>query len=125
MTLPAARAKCPRYDQVRQVSYHHIQARGPTFSRSLVRKVLGNEEFCMQIDAHSDVAKGWDQMAKEEWGLTQNEFGVLSNVPADTMDKSSMAEGAKDFRAVPRQCAVRFLDNGFPVREERETCFFS
>lgn len=105
------RSKCPRYDQVRVVAFHHIQAKGPTYTRSLVRKVLGNEEFCMQVDAHTEFAPGWDTMVLEEWKNTHNEFGVVSNVPLPVAEKSVASANE-----VPRQCAVRFLDNGFPVR---------
>jgi hypothetical protein len=84
------------------------------FSRSLARKVLGNEEFCMQIDAHSDFVKDWDKVAREEWRKTQNEFGVISHVPARLADKAAYQVGGAQINEVPRQCMLRFLDNGFP-----------
>jgi Glycosyltransferase (GlcNAc) len=115
MTNDKARESCPYYNQVRLVAYHHIQAKGPTLARSMARKVIGNEEFCMQIDAHTDFVRGWDELAVTEWKKTENEFGILSNVPADKAAKDSYTEGAEKFAEVPRQCVVRFLDNGFPV----------
>ena len=114
MTNEKARESCPRFDQVRLVAFHDIQAKGPMLARSLARKVLGNEEFCMQVDAHTDFANNWDQIALDEWKKTENEFGVLSNVPADKATKSDYTEGGEKLTEVPRQCAVRFLDNGFP-----------
>lgn len=106
---------CPHFNQVRLVAYHHIQAKGPMLARSLVRKVLGNEEFCMQIDAHTDFAPLWDDLAMSEWKSTNNEFGVISNVPADKKVLQSEARNAKA-KVVPRQCGIHFMDNGFPVR---------
>ena len=112
------RKKCPHIDQVRLVAYHHIQAKGPMLARSMIRKVLGNEEFCMQIDAHTDFAVGWDELAMSEWKKVNNEFGILSNVPAPKADKALyINESDSKFNEVPRQCALRFLDNGFPVSE--------
>jgi hypothetical protein len=102
---------CPHFDQVRQVAYHHIQAKGPMYARSLVRKVLGNEEFCMQIDAHTEFVTLWDELAISEWKSTNNEFGVISNVPAD---KKELHHESKE-KSVPRQCGIHFMDNGFPV----------
>lgn len=108
---------CPHFNQVRLVAYHHIQAKGPMFARSLVRKVLGNEEFCMQIDAHTEFAPLWDELAMSEWKSTNNEFGIISNVPAD---KAAFSMHGTDevtkMKEVPRQCSIRFMENGFPVR---------
>lgn len=115
MALSDSQSACPHFDQVRLIAYHHIQAKGPMHARSLVRKVLGNEEFCMQIDAHTDFAVGWDDLALSEWKNTHNEFGILSNVPVATTDKAAYSTDGEKFTEVPRQCAIRFLDNGFPV----------
>jgi Glycosyltransferase (GlcNAc) len=118
VALSEGQKACPHFDQVRLVAYHHIQAKGPMHARSLVRKVLGNEEFCMQIDAHTEFAVGWDELALSEWKKTNNEFGILSNVPVATADKEAYGtEDGEKFTEVPRQCAVRILDNGFPVSD--------
>lgn len=117
MTNDKDREACPHYHQVRLVAYHHVQAKGPMLARSMARKVLGNEEYCMQIDAHTDFVHGWDKLAVSEWKKAENEFGIISNVPADKADKESYAESGQLFSVVPRQCIVRFLDNSFPVRD--------
>jgi len=109
------RDTCPHYDQIRLVAFHHVQAKGPIYTRSLTRKVLGNEEFCMQVDAHTAFTKGWDTLAKQQWMSINNEFGILSNIPADKDQMEAYAVGGEKFTEVPRQCAIRFLDNGFPV----------
>ena len=109
------RKTCPHYDQIRLVAFHHVQAKGPMLARSMARKAIGNEEFCMQIDAHTAFVKGWDTLAKQQWTSTENEFGILSNVPADKAKMADYAAGAEKFTEVPRQCTVRFMDNGFPV----------
>ena len=106
---------CPHFNQVRLVAYHHIQAKGPMLARSLVRKVLGNEEFCMQIDAHTEFVPLWDVLALSEWKSTNNEFGVISNVPADKKELHN-DDGSPKAKPVPRQCGIHFMDNGFPVR---------
>ena len=117
--LDKGRASCPHYDQVRLVAFQHIQAKGPTLARSMVRKVLGNEEFCMQVDAHTDFVSGWDELVVSEWKNTKNEFGIISAVPADQATKNLYAEGAELFTEVPRQCVVTYLENGFPVSYRR------
>jgi len=109
------RKTCPHYDQIRLVAFQNVQAKGPMLARSMARKAIGNEEFCMQIDAHTAFVKGWDTLAKQQWTSTENEFGILSNVPADKATMADYAAGAEKFTEVPRQCTVRFMDNGFPV----------
>jgi hypothetical protein len=115
------REKCPHFDQVRLIAFQNVLAKGPMLARAMARKALGNEEFCMQIDAHTDFIKDWDQVVKTEWRSTENEFGIISNVPADKAAKSSYDVGGELHRTVPRQCAIRFLENGFPVRSVSET----
>ena len=117
LTKEDEREKCPRYHQVRQISFHDIQAKGPSYTRSLVHKVLGNEEFCLQMDAHSQMAPDWDVALMQEWKMIGNEFAVLSTVPPSTADMDDLlpSSGAKP-KEVPRQCRVSFRDNGVPVR---------
>jgi Glycosyltransferase (GlcNAc) len=106
---------CPHKDQIRLIAYHDIQAKGPTYARSLVRKALGNEEFCMQIDAHTEFVPQWDKLAVSEWKNTENEFGILSTVPAAKAEMESYASGGAKFTEVPRQCSLKFQSNGIPV----------
>lgn len=100
---------CPRIDQIRKLSIHDMAAKGPAWARSLSRKLLGNEEFCLQIDAHSEFVTNWDDKVKHEWAATGNEFGIISTVPPAMGD----TEGQ---RTVPRQCWVKFQEIGTPVR---------
>jgi hypothetical protein len=108
---------CPRYDQIRLLAIYDVAAKGPMFARSLARKILGNEEYCMQIDAHSDFSKNWDEIAKQEWKNTENEFGIITNVPASKTDMPLYEEGSEVFTQVPRQCKIIVRQNGFPDYE--------
>lgn len=108
--------ECPRFQQIRQLSIHDIGAKGPMMARSLARKVLGNEEFCMQIDAHSVFVKDWDELVRKEWYMTRNEFAILSNIPAAVSERANFEEnGGSKLGQVPRQCVIKFRDNGVPV----------
>jgi len=108
--------KCPRYNQIRVVAVYNNAATGPNGARALTRKILGNEEYCMQIDAHTSFVKNWDTIAKTEWKSTGNEFAVISNVPAKKSELSSYDSwtGSK-YGEVPRQCHIRIADNDIPV----------
>lgn len=108
----AARKECPRVDQVRKLSVHHHAAKGPSWARALGRKLLGNEEFCLQIDAHMKFVQDWDEKAKQEWSATKNEFGIISNVPMGMYDLENTPK-----TTVARGCEVEFTDIGIPVSD--------
>lgn len=107
--------RCPRFNQIRLLSKYNIAAKGPTDARALTRKILGNEEFCMQIDAHTSFVKDWDQVAKEEWQSTGNEFAIISTAPARMGEQEEYESwtGSKHGE-VPRQCMPKILDNYIP-----------
>ena len=125
MPIQKGRDKCPRIDQIRLVAFHHVNAKGPIHARTMIRKVLGNEEFCMQVDAHTEFAKDWDEMVLEEWRKASNEFAVITAVPAPTAEKEKHSIGGSDFKKVPRQCKIKFRDNGFPVSSVVRSFSFS
>ncbi|KAL3784284.1 hypothetical protein ACHAW5_010104 [Stephanodiscus triporus] len=116
----AAYRNCPRAStQIRSVRFSYLYAKGPVYARSFVRKVLGNEEFCMQIDAAADFVRDWDDLAIRQWTSAGNEYAVLSNVPE--RDKNYMIAGRDNDDGVeaevPRQCSIRIGSEGVPLYE--------
>lgn len=107
--------KCPHHDQIRLLSIYNVAAKGPADARVLTRKILGNEEFCLQIDAHTSFTQDWDEVAKEEWHKTGNEFAVISTAPADMSQQKEYESwtGSKSGQ-VPRQCMVNIMDTNIP-----------
>jgi hypothetical protein len=105
--------ECPYFRQIRFLGVYHIGAKGPAYARSFARKLLANEEYCMQIDAHSDFIPQWDQVAKQEWASIGNEYGVLSNIPANINTK--VKDESSDDRNVPQMCVLGALDTNIPV----------
>jgi hypothetical protein len=104
------RKDCPRVEQIRKLSVHHYAAKGPTWARSLGRKLLGNEEFCLQIDSHMKFVQDWDEKAKQEWASTRNEFGIISYTPMGFYDMDN-----SPVTTVPRGCDVEIMEVGIPV----------
>lgn len=113
------RAKCPRYSQIRLLAVFAHGAKGPVWSRSLHRKLLGNETYCLQIDAHSEAIPQWDEVSIKEWHATQNDYAVISTLPP------SPPEGTGSNDDVTRLCRVEGGGGGerpIPafVREDEE-----
>lgn len=115
MVVEGREEKCPRFKQIRYLAFFNIAANGPSGARALTRKILGNEEYCMQIDAHTTFVPSWDEIAKTEWKNAKNEFAIISTAPANLAEMSDYESwtGAKNGQ-VPRQCLVRFADNEIP-----------
>jgi hypothetical protein len=108
------RSLCPRINQIRNIAVHNSSAKGPSLARSLGRKVLGNEEFCLQIDAHSKFIQDWDIVLKEQWKAADNEFAIISHPPPQINDFEKKVED----QVIPRHCAIDFLDVKIPVSED-------
>jgi hypothetical protein len=79
---------CIRMNQIRVYRMAAKNAQGPAYARALGAKLVDTtkDEYCMQIDAHTKVAKGWDKLILAEWGATENEFAVLSTYPTNVHD---------------------------------------
>ena len=87
---PASGRVCPHQDQITVMDVSFLDARGPGMTRVMQENLLNDEEFCLQVDAHSRFVKSWDTVAMNEWGKTENEYAIISSVPPDysTMDRT-------------------------------------
>ena len=106
--------KCPHFHQIRLLSIFDIAAKGPAYARSLTRKILENEEFCLQIDAHTDFTRNWDNEVKKQWLMTENEYAIISTRPAPIEMKIEHEEGGARFTEVPRRCHIGYHPEGIP-----------
>lgn len=51
---------------------------------------MANEEFCLQSDSHVDLIPDWDMALMNMWGMTQNEYAILSTQPTGPSTKHRM-----------------------------------
>mmetsp|Transcript_1306 Transcript_1306/g.1907 ORF Transcript_1306/g.1907 Transcript_1306/m.1907 type:complete len:470 (+) Transcript_1306:164-1573(+) len=78
---------CVEYDRVRMLRMDASEAAGPVYARGRQPELLEDEdEFCMQIDAHTIFKKGWDVSMLEQWGACRNEYAVLTTYPTNYKD---------------------------------------
>jgi hypothetical protein len=71
--------RCPYVHQIRMISMDQRDAAGPVYARAITHQLrTDNDEFCLQMDAHSDVTRRWDEMLLEEFFACDNEFAVIS-----------------------------------------------
>ena len=81
--------KCKHENQITVMDVSFLDARGPGMTRVMQESLLGEQEFCLQTDAHSHFVKGWDTLSMNEWGQANNEYAILSTKPPalDSDDK--------------------------------------
>ncbi|RHY39341.1 hypothetical protein DYB38_011306 [Aphanomyces astaci] len=62
-------------------SHDALKSTGPTGARHTQQQLIGDEEFCLELDAHSQLITAWDTKLVKEWVRTNNEMAVLSTYP--------------------------------------------
>jgi hypothetical protein len=68
-----------KYKAQIQIDEHRANdSRGPTLARHYQQKMVGNQTFCLQLDAHSVFTQAWDDHIVTDWNATQNEMAVLT-----------------------------------------------
>lgn len=98
---------CPHENQMRYIEHSWLDARGPGHSRSMINSLLEDEEFCMQLDSHTDTVKNWDIKVLSMWGSINNEYAILSTRLPDV---SSLPGRAQSFveNEVPHLCQAAY-----------------
>jgi hypothetical protein len=54
---------CPHASQIQQTEVSFLDARGPGVARYMQQQLVKEEEFCLQVDAHTTFAPNWDEKA--------------------------------------------------------------
>ncbi|KAF0717266.1 Aste57867_2393 [Aphanomyces stellatus] len=72
---------CKFKDHVRIDARAATASRGPVVARHEQQQLIQDEEFCLQIDAHSKFLDHWDTELVRDWSRAQNEMAVLTTYP--------------------------------------------
>ncbi|KAF0684285.1 Aste57867_23749 [Aphanomyces stellatus] len=70
--------ECKYKSQIRVDERRADDSRGPTLARHYQQKLVGDQEFCLQLDAHSVFTNDWDVGLVADWKSVDNEMGILS-----------------------------------------------
>ncbi|CAK4083507.1 unnamed protein product [Aphanomyces euteiches] len=74
--------ECKYKDNVRIDKRNSAESKGPTVIRWHQQQLIrDDDEFCLQIDAHSQFLQDWDTIMVKEWLRTENEMAVLTAYP--------------------------------------------
>lgn len=100
--------RCPYVNQIHTIVFSYLDSRGPGYARVLQQSLIDGEEFCLQIDAHTDAIPNWDDVVLNEWQKIDNEFAVLStHLPSIEELQASTSKAAAE-QHVPHVCQATF-----------------
>ncbi|KAF1786321.1 Glycosyltransferase, GlcNAc [Phytophthora cactorum] len=76
------------------------------------QEMIGDEEFCLQVDGHSIFTNKWDEVMLEEWKRINNEMAILTVYPHDIHGfvKENGDNNAPDW--IPHLCTTIKGGNG-------------
>ncbi|KAF1776291.1 Glycosyltransferase, GlcNAc [Phytophthora cactorum] len=88
------------------------EASGCTTARHQQQEMIGDEEFCLQVDGHSIFTNKWDEVMLEEWKRINNEMAILTVYPHDIHGfvKENGDNNAPDW--IPHLCTTIKGGNG-------------
>lgn len=104
-------SNCPYYDNIRMTRIDASEAKGPVWARAKGSLMMKEEEFCMQLDSHMDFVNNWETKLMQMWGLTNNEYAVLSTYVTSTDELKYNLDGqlgVNNLFEVPHLCMVTF-----------------
>ncbi|EGZ23152.1 hypothetical protein PHYSODRAFT_555831 [Phytophthora sojae] len=104
--------ECRYKDRIQVTPRPAGEASGCTTARHQQQKMIGDEEFCLQVDGHSIFTNGWDEIMLDEWKGIDNEMAVLTVYPHDLHDfiKENGDNNAPDW--IPHLCTTIKGGNG-------------
>ena len=99
----------PDTPNVRHMSLHYSEARGPSYARYLCSTLYRGETFFLQIDSHTRFEKGWDNLLVDMWRSIGDPNAVISHYPQPFDSKTNKPMGGDN---VPRNCNPHWNDAG-------------
>merc|ERR1719326_1108222 len=80
---------CKFKDQVKTYHMDFAESKGPIIARANQQTLITDEEFCLQVDAHTHFATGWDTKLVKQWQATNNDKAILTTYVHDIAMRDS------------------------------------
>lgn len=107
---------CALFGRARVLRMNASEAAGPVYARAQQRQLVRDEDdFCLQIDAHTEFGRHWDMRMLAEWGAAANEYAILTAYPPNAMQLGKNVNGHWE---MPHFCRARVVSPGI-VRNEQ------
>lgn len=99
-------AACVHKHQLQTIAISNLEGKGPSSMHYMQQSMIHDEEFCMQVDSHTDAIQNWDTLLMDMWGSINNEFAILSTRLPD------ITQLPKKSTEVPHVCHFGLSENG-------------
>ncbi|RLN96349.1 hypothetical protein BBJ28_00026085, partial [Nothophytophthora sp. Chile5] len=101
------KGSCPYKDRIRVDAFPASESKGCTTARHRQQKLIRDEEFCLQVDAHSVFTNGWDEELVTDWLKADNEMAILSTYPHHSHSNHIKEDGDNHKLGIyPHLCTV-------------------
>ena len=98
----------PYANNVRTMTLHASDAKGPTYARFLCSTLYNNETYYLQIDSHTSFVKDWDVLLLDMYKKIKDPRAILSYYPRGTD-----AIDTTDHNNVPTMCGLHYESDTF------------
>jgi hypothetical protein len=103
-------AACKYFENIRVMRLKASEAKGPVYARARQAELVDDsDDFCMQIDAHTDAVQGWDTKLLAQWGSTENEYAVITSYPTNIHD---LGKNSNNHWEMPHLCGASVVGQG-------------
>jgi hypothetical protein len=114
-----ADGSCKYKDQIKVYHMDYTESKGPIIARANQETLIADQEFCLQVDAHSNFATGWDTKLVEQWQATGNENAILTTYVNDISERDSSSAQQ------PHLCQTQWGANGMVRNSQAHTRSFA
>lgn len=92
---------CNHDANIRSITLHYTEARGPCFARALIeQRLLRSEDYILQLDSHYRMVEGWDEELLRQWALCPCEKPILTAYPSSYTLPDDYTPGGPDRAAL-------------------------
>ncbi|KAL3656721.1 hypothetical protein V7S43_018385 [Phytophthora oleae] len=105
--------ECRFKNQVTVDTRDAAESAGCTTARHLQQKLVGDQEFCLQVDGHSVFTNRWDENILADWASINNEMAVMTMYPHHTHERMIEENGDNAvINSIPHLCTTIKGGNG-------------
>lgn len=109
----ARRSECRYKNQVTVDTRDAAESAGCTTARHLQQKLVGDQEFCLQVDGHSIFTNRWDENILADWASINNEMAIMTMYPHHTHEYMIKEDGENNVvNSIPHLCTTIKGGNG-------------
>ena len=112
---------CGRFWQIQIDRINFKDAKGPMYGRYRAELFYSDEDYVLQIDAHTRFVPMWDNVLIDMFKRVNNDYAVLSTYPKATNEKEEfwMPPISQKSSPVVAICKTKMLDRTYMFKHER------